>query len=139
VTRAKPVVVARKSHPQLSAGRLSLETYLEMGHVLVSSRAKGQGLEDLSLARRGLERKIVTRCQTLATAVDILENSDLLLTIPESYLGRFTNQGQLQTFNAPFTAPDFEIFVYWHENYELSKPSLWLRELIDQTFSQGLE
>src|SRR5205823_6204975 len=58
----KTVVVARKGHPALG-NSIDLDTYLGQEHILVSSRRKGPGLEDVELSRLGLRRRIRLRCQ----------------------------------------------------------------------------
>src|SRR5229473_659552 len=61
------VVVARKRHPRLPAG-FDLATYLGQQHVMVTSRRKGPGLEDLVLSQHGLQRRIRLRCRNYLAA-----------------------------------------------------------------------
>lgn len=129
----KMVVVARKDHPVVQ-GRISLESYLQQEHVLASSRKTGPGMEDLELARLGLQRRITLRCQHYWTACKVVSTSDLLLTMPERY-ARSTNEtlaNQLIPFPIDMGARD--IFLYWHASAENDAANRWLRDIIIASF-----
>src|SRR6516164_6454933 len=55
------VVVARQGHPKIRRG-FKLATYLAESHVMVTSRRRGPGLEDVTLSQRDLRRRIRLRC-----------------------------------------------------------------------------
>lgn len=39
-----------------------------------------------ALGRLGLHRQVVSRCQNVATAIEVILESDLLLTVSESFI-----------------------------------------------------
>lgn len=134
VAQAPIIVIGRKGHPALQEGQLTLEQYLQHEHLLVSSRRKGEGLEDLLLAREGRYRTIVSRCQQMTTALQLLDSTDLLLTVAKSLVQETVLQAySYQT--APLNAPEVETYLYWHESTDSSKAQLWLRSLVERTFS----
>lgn len=134
VAQAPIIVIGRKDHPALRKGRLTLEQYLQHEHLLVSSRRKGEGLEDLLLAREGRYRTIVSRCQQMTTALQLLDSTDLLLTVAKSLVQETVLKAySYQT--APLNAPEVETYLYWHESTDSSKAQLWLRSLVERTFS----
>ena len=133
VAQAPIIVIGRKHHPALTGGKLTLEQYLQHEHLLVSSRRKGEGLEDLLLAREGQYRTIASRCQQMTTALQLLDSTDLLLTVAKSLV----QETVLQAYSyqaAPLNAPEVETYLYWHESTDSSKAQLWLRELVKRTF-----
>lgn len=128
------VVVARKDHPAIKRGKLDMQAYLDCGHILVSSRRRGPGLEDLELAREGVERRIVLRCQHYFAACRAVENSDLLLTMPEQY-ALLANAGSgNRLYATPFASPNLDVYLYWHKSRDDDPANRWLRETIAGLF-----
>lgn len=135
LSRSRSVVIARKDHPKVKPG-FDLETYLSLEHVMVSSRVKGAGPEDVVLARDGKLRKIMVRCQQLNTALRIVNSSDLVLTMSEVYATHATSLFDTQVLAVPFESPSIDTYLYWHSNSDSDLASQWLRELIVDVSSE---
>ncbi len=129
------VVVAAQTHPAVKRGKISLENYLAAGHVLVSSRRRGPGLEDMELAREGLERRVVLRCQHYFAACRAVEHSSLLLTMPERYASLANLGHGNQLLATPFPSPNLDVYLYWHKSRADEPANKWLRDLITQQFA----
>ena len=127
------VVVARKKHPVLKSG-LSLKTYLQLDHVIASSRRSGPGLEDLELSRRGLQRRVRLRCQHYFAACRVVESSDLILTLPERYAVAANEKFTNRILPLPFEVPSLDAYLYWHANVENEPANCWLREQLALAF-----
>lgn len=123
------VVVARQGHPRVQSG-IDLATYLELDHVLASSRRTGPGVEDLALHRLGLERRIKLRCQHFSTACEAVARTDLILTMFERYAQALNAPLANRIFPLPYEAPVHELYLYWHESAEQEPGNRWLREQI---------
>ena len=121
------VVLARKDHP-LAADPLTMENYLSAKHILVSSRSEGPGVEDFELSRLGLQRQIRLRCQHFYAACQVVETSDLLLTMPEAYARQIAARSDTRILNPPEGLPDVDAHLYWHRAYEKEPALIWLRE-----------
>lgn len=135
VTQDRLVVVASRHHSRIRSGQLDLASYMESGHVLVSSRRRGPGLEDIELARAGLERRIVLRCQHYFAACRVVENTELLLTMPEQY-ARMANAGyDTELYPTPFPSPNMDVYLYWHKSRDDDPANRWLRTSISGLFS----
>lgn len=133
LVRSPIVVVGRADHPALKQGSFKIDTYLKQAHILVSSRQQGSGLEDMLLAREGKSRVIETRCQQITTALDIVSQSDLLLTVAKTLVApQLTTAHTMVT--APFNAPEVETYLYWHKKSELDPANQWLREQLQGIF-----
>lgn len=128
------VVFARSGHPQVQ-GELDLDAYLAQQHIQVSSRRSGPSLEDVELARRGLQRRIRMRCQHYFTACSVVSQTDFLLTMPARY-GRVLNQqfGH-QILPLPLALPAIDNHLYWHANVEHDPAHQWLRARIAEVIA----
>jgi len=127
------VVVARKQHPKIRK-KLDLDTYLAQEHILASSRRSGPGLEDMELARQGHQRRIRLRCQHYFAACSVVSQTDLLLTMPETYARIASKQFDNQILPFPLTLPQMDAHLYWHANVEDEPANRWLRERMMEVF-----
>ena len=123
------VVAVRAGHPRVGA-TLELATYLEMEHVMTSSRRTGPGLEDLALQRLGHERRVAVRCQHHWTACQLVASSDLLLTMPERYAGSANAALGNRLLPFPLATPANDLYLYWHANADAEPGNRWLRAQI---------
>lgn len=123
------VVVTRRDHPTVTNG-LDLETYLSLDHVMVTSRPNGYGPEDIALSRLGKSRNIVVRCQQISTAMQIVNSSDLILTMAETFASRSTAMADNLIQPSPFGAPEIDTYLYWHSNSDSDQASQWFRKMI---------
>ncbi len=120
------VVVARKGHPDIRPG-FELDDYLVQEHILVSSRRSGPGLEDIELSRLGLQRRVRLRCQHYFAACRVVNQSNLVLTMPDRH-ARIANlpfDNQILPF--PVQTPQLDAYLYWHSNVENEPANRWLR------------
>ncbi|MFP3979333.1 LysR family transcriptional regulator [Marinobacter sp. KMM 10035] len=121
------VVLAREGHP-LTANTLDMGGYLSARHVLVSSRAEGPGIEDFELSRLGVQRSIRLRCQHYYAACRVVEQTDLLLTMPETYAQIISERANITIMNPPADLPSVDVHLYWHTAYGQEPALIWLRE-----------
>ncbi|TAJ83027.1 MAG: LysR family transcriptional regulator [Reyranella sp.] len=127
------VVVARRNHPLLRKG-LKLDTYLAQDHVMVTSRRKGPGLEDVELSKRGLQRRVRLRCRNYLAALGTVAETDLVLTMAERYANRFASGLRLQVLPFPLKMPTLDLYLYWHASSDGDAASRWLRGLVVDSF-----
>src|SRR5271166_6485136 len=132
------VVVAREGHPHVK-DRLDLDTYLAQGHILVSSRRTGMGIEDMELSRIGLHRRIAMRCQQFFAACQVVTRTDLLLTMPEQYAYSANQNLPNKILPLPIDMPPIDIYLYWHENVDVDPANIWFRELLTSIVGEELK
>lgn len=128
-------VVARRGHPAID-GELALDTYLEQGHILVSSRPSGPGVEDFELGRRGIQRRVVLRCQHYFAALRVVGETDLIVTMPRRLARIVNQQAHHQILPFPVEMPSHEHYLIWHANMDDDPANRWLREQIIQAFAE---
>jgi DNA-binding transcriptional LysR family regulator len=128
----RTVVIARRGHPLLARGRggLDLAAYLEAEHIRVSLRRHRPGLEDIELARLGLERRIRLRCQSHSAALRIVSQTDLLLTMAEPYARILNEPFGNRILKAPIPFPPMDSYLYWHAGAEQDPANRWLRRIL---------
>lgn len=126
------VCVARHHHPQLQDETLTLEKYLALPHIHISSRRKGQGYIDLHLNKSGLQRNIQLRVQHSRAAPLIAAKTNLVLTIPET----LANEHDLKIFDLPFELPRIDWHLYWPASHSNDKAHNWMRQAIFSLFQR---
>jgi DNA-binding transcriptional LysR family regulator len=131
------VVIARQGHP-LAVQGLSMEDYLAAQHVLVSSRAEGPGIEDFELSRLGVQRRVRLRCQHYYAACRVVENTDLLLTMPEGYARLIAQRAGISIHASPAEMPAIDIHLYWHRPYGKEPALIWFREQLHQVATEQI-
>lgn len=122
------VCAVRRGHPLLEGG-LTLERYLQLEHLHVSSRRSGMGYVDVALNQLGERRHIALRVQHHLTAPDIVRHSDLALSLPNTLARQF----DLQLFELPFAVAPLELHLYWHKSADRDQANQWMRGLILQS------
>ncbi|MGO1461148.1 MAG: LysR family transcriptional regulator [Marinobacter sp.] len=128
--RDRLVVLAREDHP-LASQALDMNGYLSARHVLVSSRAEGPGIEDFELSRLGVQRTIRLRCQHYYAACRVVEATDLLLTMPETYARIISQRAGITIMNPPADLPSLDVHLYWHKAYDQEPALIWFREQLN--------
>lgn len=124
------VVVSRQGHPMVANG-LDLDTYLSLDHIIVTSRPNGFGPEDIALSRLGKSRNIAVRCQQINTAMRIVDSSDLVLTMADTFVQRSHSVSNKLIQPSPFGAPEIDTYLYWHSNSDSDRASQWFRKMIE--------
>ncbi|MEL0028782.1 MAG: LysR family transcriptional regulator [Perlucidibaca sp.] len=109
---------------------LDARDYLAARHVTVSSRRTGRAVEDLGLARQGLERQVVLRCQHYEAACRIVAESDLLLTMPRRQAAAINAAVGNAVLELPVPLHGVELHLYWHRQREADPANRWLRERV---------
>src|SRR5262249_3925117 len=75
------LIVARADHPQLRHG-LEFDTYLALGHLIVSFAGDLVGTIDEYLSRKGLSRRVVASSPMFLAAFAAAAKCDLVVTAP---------------------------------------------------------
>ncbi|MBC3411703.1 LysR family transcriptional regulator [Pseudomonas sp. SWRI51] len=119
------VCAMRPGHP-LAESKLTLDSYLGMTHIHISSRRNGLGYVDLALGKMGVQRRVALRSQHYLMASQVLQQTDMVMTVPE----RFARRHQLRHQPVPVEVPALETHLYWHESTDQDPANRWMREQI---------
>jgi DNA-binding transcriptional LysR family regulator len=125
------VCAMRPDHP-LASEPLTLDSYLAMRHIHVSSRRKGLGQVDMSLLKVQGERRIQLRVQHYRVAAEVVSGTDLVLTVPRFLASQYS----LSLRPLPFEVPPLDLHLYWHRQSDSDPSHRWLRERLLTLFRQ---
>ncbi|NRH29885.1 LysR family transcriptional regulator [Pseudomonas sp. MS19] len=118
------VCAVRRGHP-MAKDKISLDEYLALSHIHISSRRSGLGYIDLALGKMGIQRTISLRSQHYLMASTVLQNTDMAMTVPE----RFARNNDLHYIELPVKdVPSLETHLYWHESTDQDPANRWMRE-----------
>ncbi|UPQ84648.1 MULTISPECIES: LysR family transcriptional regulator [Pseudomonadaceae] len=117
------VCAMRRGHP-MAKDKLSVEEYLSLSHIHISSRRSGLGMVDLALGKMGQQRKIGLRSQHYMMATQVIQQTDMAVTVPE----RFARRHDLHQVPLPVEIPPLETHIYWHESTDQDPANRWMRE-----------
>ncbi|TWI61922.1 DNA-binding transcriptional LysR family regulator [Pseudoduganella lurida] len=120
------VCVMRRNHP-LAKGELTLDSYCEANHLLVSFSGRAHGLVDEALAQLQRERRILLTVNQFFTAGRVVANSDLLTVLPKHLIASTGMTEALIYKDLPFQLPAVHLDMLWHERDARSPAHKWLR------------
>ena len=128
LVKQRYVCAVRKDHPDIGDS-ITLDQYLQMDHLQVSSRRKGFGFEDYALQRLGRQRRVKVRVPHHHVAPTLLKSSDMVLTLPAN----MARLHDLKVMELPFTLSALDWSLYWHNSADQDQANMWLRDLLMET------
>lgn len=122
------VSVLRKGHPA-AKGRLDLETFLSLDHLQVAPRGRPGGYLDDLLAERGKRRRVTRAVPYFLSALQLVSESDAVLTISERMARRLATTFDLVVLETPLPLKPYALSLLWHPRQDSSPDHGWLRQL----------
>ncbi len=122
-------VIVRKDHPTVR-GRLSLERYVSLDHLLVSIEGQALGAVDRALAAEGLGRRVALRVPHFAAAPLVVHGSDMVCTIAGTIAERAKQLYGLRVLTPPVELPEAEIIAWWPRQHQRDAARRWFREAL---------
>lgn len=120
------VSLSRIDHPAISE-MLSLETFLELRHVVITPRRKSQPMIDLALAKRGLKRHIAMTVPHFLSMPAVVQSSNLICTLPRRMAYLYADHFRVKAYTVPIRTPPFPAYLIWHESLDHDPGHRWLR------------
>lgn len=111
------------------SGRLSLEEWLERPHVMLALRPDANDEIERTLSSMGLRRHIALALPHWTAAVDLIPQTDLILTVA-SRVVRSRGIKSLRIFDPPLLLPRFAYQQAWHIRRDSDPAHAWLRQAI---------
>jgi DNA-binding transcriptional LysR family regulator len=133
------VCIVRSDHPRVG-GRLTLDEYCALDHVLVSpSGGAFSAPADDALAALGRTRNVRLSVPHFLLVPEILTRSDMIAVLPERLARGYGER--FRVFDLPFDLAPFSIVAVWHERTHRDPALAWLRQsladLMHDTGAQG--
>ncbi|SAI59655.1 LysR family transcriptional regulator [Bordetella ansorpii] len=124
------VGIARQDHP-IFEDDITAERLTRWGHIGVSRRGKSSGPIDAALEALGLRRHVALVVSTPFTAFFALQDSDLLLPLPEHLVGSALAAGlRIRAFDLPIPLETVVFTQAWHPRFQNDPAHQWLRRTI---------
>jgi DNA-binding transcriptional LysR family regulator len=125
------VCVVRKDHPRVGK-KLTLDTYLSLQHVLVTTETAGPGVVDIALQKIGKSRTVGLRLSHFLMVPSIIAATDFVAAVSRRVAAAFASPLQLRVLEAPLPLPRGTATQVWHDRTDQSPAHRWLRQVVQE-------
>ena len=117
------VAVARPEHPAFSTA-LTLDTFLDYGHIKIAPRKDLDCAIDIELAKLGHQRRVAMQSHHFLTVPSVLVKTNLIACLPYHLAKHY----DLAVAELPFTMQPTSYYIYWHMSATDDPAHKWVRE-----------
>lgn len=126
----------RADHPVRSS-RLSPRQFRQLDHAVVRAESRTEEVIERFLARRRIHRHVTLTTPHFASVPPIVEQSDLVVTVPVPLARYFaTVSAGIRIVRPPFEPPRIDLKQIWHRKFHHDARSRWLRNLMCGLFQK---
>lgn len=111
------ICIARQDHPQIN-GKLTMETFLQLGHIVVSEKGRSQKLVEARMRDLGLSRRIQLQSPHFMSVPLLVSKSDLISTVPLAVGTLCAELTPLTLYEPPFETPVIGLELIWHRSVD---------------------
>jgi DNA-binding transcriptional LysR family regulator len=129
--------MARRGHPAVKHGKVSLDDYLAQGHILIAPRGQPSSRLDAVLAERGVSRRLVMLISDFLLGPFLVASTDLLLAGGHRFLASFEGVLPVEVIELPVELPSFDVSLVWHGRVHEDPAHRWLRELLFSLYDES--
>lgn len=127
--RQRYCCMASAAHPRVR-GSLSLRQFEAEQHAVVTSTSLAPLILEREIARQDIRHQVALRVPTYLGIPFVVEQTDLIVTVPELLVELFAGRGEIRAYPVPFELPEFSIKQHWHERYHHDPGNIWLRQTL---------
>jgi DNA-binding transcriptional LysR family regulator len=124
--------MARKHHPVLATGSMSLTEFVSLSHALYTSRRDDVGEIDRVLAQSDLQRRVAITVPHLLVLPSIVAATDLIAAIPSHMARYLANPSEIELFELPIEVPPWTISLLWSQLSDRDPGCSWLRKTLEE-------
>ncbi|WP_019615787.1 LysR substrate-binding domain-containing protein [Psychromonas ossibalaenae] len=138
----KQICLVRQNHPILEVLKTEpwdLDKYLHMSHVQIRCEGNDWWALDYHLAESGRHRQISTTLPDFYGAVSACAHSDLIVTLPSSFVAHAQRLYPLVQLPLPIEFSPLAYVLLWHKRNNDEPGHKWLRETICETAAQAMQ
>ena len=126
----------RADHPVRSP-RLSQKQFMQLDHAVVRAESRTEEVIERFLARRRIRRRVRLTTPHFASVPPIVEQSDLVVTVPVPLARYFsTVSARIRVVRPPFDPPRIDLKQIWHRKFHHDARNRWLRNLMCGLFQK---
>jgi DNA-binding transcriptional LysR family regulator len=126
------VCLVSRNHPHRKKS-FSLTEYLAEKHIVLDVQLGHQTLVDRPLSELGKRRKSALRLPFFVVAVEALEKTSLVLTIPERLANRRMDPRKTRLVEAPKEIPPYYQTMSWSDRLNADPLHSWFRDCLRAT------
>jgi DNA-binding transcriptional LysR family regulator len=127
----------RADHPVRSP-RLSLKQFAGLDHAVIRAESRTEEVIERFLVRRHIDRRVVLTTPHFASIPPIVEQSDLIVTVPEPLARYFSSvSARIRVVRPPFNPPRIDLKQSWHRKFHHEPRNRWLRGLVCGLFQKS--
>lgn len=124
------VGIARRGHPAIEQGTMSLETFAGLSHALVTLRRDTTGEIDKLLAHHHLQRRVALTTPHMLALPAILATNDLVATVPDRVAVHLARLHNLELFELPVETATWTVSMLWSKLADQEAANIWLRQTL---------
>jgi DNA-binding transcriptional LysR family regulator len=122
--------VLSAEHPLAGAAEPTLDAYLDCDHVIINIAEGRQGAVDIRLGALGRPRRANVTVPYHALAAAVVQETNLVATLPNRLLDTFTIPRSLSVIPTPAEIAPISFSMAWHPRLDNDPAQRWLRETI---------
>jgi len=107
---------------------IDLDIYAAANHMRINAWNEHNGIIDQCLAALSIQRKICVELPSIMIAPHMLQNSDLMITLPFQAVSFLKEIYPIDVFELPFAVPEYELKIFFLKNKKRCKAQQWLLE-----------
>lgn len=127
------VCIVRKEHP-VAGQPLTLNTFLELSHLLVSPENERFGQVDAALAKRDLKRRLALTLPHMYAAPLLVARSDMIATLMRGVIIASGYEQELTILKPPLELEPVQFVLSWHRRNDVHPAQRWFRDCIVSLF-----
>jgi DNA-binding transcriptional LysR family regulator len=122
------VCAVRKRHPTVGK-RLTLEQFTRLAHIQIAPRGKPGGYVDDVLRKKGLERTVARAVPYFVAALEMVAQTDYVLTVSERIASSLADKLGLVLFPVPVELQPYALSLVWHPRLDGDPAQRFLRNV----------
>lgn len=120
------VCMMSADHPVAASGKITLDQFCYLEHILVSNQGRFWGPTDDALAAMQLKRHVGLSVNSFLVLPEILRTTDMIAVVPRRLACRHDN---LVIVDTPLEVKGFTKSMAWHERSHRDPSHQWIRAL----------
>lgn len=130
------VTIARAAHPRIRkagikpGGRLPIDLFCQLSHVLFSTEGRPSAVGDVALAKVGRKRHVAMTLPVFGAVCRAVAESDLIALVPIQMALKLSAVLGLEVYRQPIPVEPVDLVMVWPRRRTADPAHAWLRELI---------
>ncbi len=129
-----PFACAMHEDHVLADGNLTLKRYAAATHVLVAPLGYKEGVVDVELKQRGMQRRVCASVPVFGMVNEELLGTDRICTLPSRVVDRLVDTGPFVKKRVPIALPVTDYFALWHPRFSADPRLRWMLGAVEEAF-----